>query len=127
MDEKTLMRALRAEIIKTIRGSVVFKHADGFTSGIPDTSITLAGVGTLWVEGKFVRKGRKVQSLGLQQRIAVRLGRSCVYVIYHEDPRRTYVVNPERLDDYEDGNFWPGYDHAAVAREVLSRLGGVVA
>lgn len=57
-----LVRALR----KKLPNSVVFKHADGITYGIPDISVTWLG-STTWLEVKRGRvEGRIIQNRTLQ-------------------------------------------------------------
>ena len=71
MNEATLKRALVKAIKTTMPGAVVFPHQDRFTAGIPDISVTWAGV-TTWWEVKYSPIGRnstvtKLQGYTLEQ------------------------------------------------------------
>lgn len=55
MTEATLTRELLKVLERKLPGAVVIKHADRFTAGIPDASLTWAGT-TSWLEVKYVRR-----------------------------------------------------------------------
>ena len=55
MTEATLTRELLGVLERKLSGAVVIKHADRFTIGIPDASVTWAGT-TSWLEVKLVRR-----------------------------------------------------------------------
>ena len=79
--EAQLTRELILTIKKTLPGSIVFKHSDRITFGIPDVSVTWMGT-TTWIEVKRGRlSGRKIQQRTLQ-----RLGMQSLafYVVYYE-------------------------------------------
>ena len=54
MTEATLTRELLRVLERKLSGAVIIKHADRFTVGIPDASVTWAGT-TSWLEVKLVR------------------------------------------------------------------------
>ena len=56
MTEATLTRELLKVLKRKLPGAVIIKHADRFSIGIPDASITWAGT-TSWLEVKYVRQG----------------------------------------------------------------------
>ena len=56
-----LVRAIRERLGP---GAIVFKHADGYTAGIPDISISL-GRNTLWLEAKLVGNPKFFEPLQL--------------------------------------------------------------
>lgn len=56
MTEATITGKLVREL-RRIKGSVVVKHNDYTTAGIPDLSLIAHGH-TLWIEVKYVRKGK---------------------------------------------------------------------
>jgi hypothetical protein len=122
MNEKHLTAKLMAALREILRGSVVLKHTDQFTSGVPDLSVTW-GWATSWAEVKVVRRGRGIlgrgaQTLTMQQLAAVG---SAFYVVYHLDPAGTYVVHPGNIY----GDYWrspeahvAAIDHRVVAEHV---------
>ena len=58
MTEATLTRELLRVLERKLSGAVVIKHADRFTVGIPDASVTWAGT-TSWLEVKLIRRRRR--------------------------------------------------------------------
>ncbi len=79
--EAQLTRELILTIEKTLPGSVVFKHSDRITFGVPDVSVTWMGT-TTWIEIKRGHlSGRKIQQRTLQ-----RLSKqtSAFYVVYYD-------------------------------------------
>ena len=65
MNEATLKRNLVKSIKSTMPGAVVFRHEDQFTAGIPDISVTWAGI-TTWWEVKYSPIGRSSKPTQLQ-------------------------------------------------------------
>lgn len=96
---RSLIKALKVEM----PGSVVIKHADQFTSGIPDLSVTWSGR-TVWLELKVT----PVKSKGIQHLTACRLAAAglCRYVVYDERKHKTFLVEPRWLDDMESRGIW---------------------
>lgn len=119
MREEELSRKLKSSMETAVIESVVVKHCDTYTRGLPDISWTFYG-GTTWVEVKKIDKGKKEFAETGQQRImTTRMARfgSCVYVVYHLGVRRVTIHVPT-LAPYQG---WPslaefdGHDHKAVA------------
>jgi hypothetical protein len=127
MTEKSLCAGLVKALRLGLVGSVVFKHADRVTAGIPDVSVTWGGR-TTWLEVKFVRAGQRLFDRGVQRQTIARLGRagSCLYVIYDKRTDETVVLQPEYVgcyDDVEHSDSRPGLDHRYVV-EFVRRLHG---
>lgn len=113
-----LVRILREELY----GSVVFKHADSLTAGIPDISVTFQGR-TTWIETKVARprvKDREIQRLRLKQLWLA--GQNAYYVVYDIHNKWTFIYNPLQYTQFlASGNHSllmsanPGIDHLSVA------------
>jgi hypothetical protein len=72
MTEATLKRAF-VQVLKAIMpGCVVYRHEDKFRGGVPDISLTYAGV-TSWIEVKYSRPGRTSRPSPLQRLELTRL------------------------------------------------------
>lgn len=97
MKESVYSNGLVKMLRSRLPGSVVFKHADALTAGIPDISVTWNGR-TTWLEVKVGRiVGRGVQALTIQR---LALAGRCWYVVYSGksvvtivDPLGNVVVN----------------------------------
>lgn len=102
------LKLMRVELA----GFVIIKHADGFTSGIPDVSAS-EGKRTSWWEFKH---GPKIKwEHALQQLTCRRLAHSafgCHVVLYKDDDesRSTVILTP---DEVVIGSV-PGFDHRFV-------------
>ncbi len=107
-----------------IRGCVVLRHEDVFTSGVPDMSFTWQGR-TTWIEAKYANP--RPQGRGRQKITCCELevaGR-CRYVIWDENSghRQTLIVRPR---DVFRGNWREaieraeGFDHQFIV-EFLRR------
>lgn len=59
MTEAKFTKRLITEIKKEMPGAVVFKHADKFTVGVPDMSVSWGGVTTWWEIKVFKNAGDK--------------------------------------------------------------------
>lgn len=116
LTEGSLTRDLMKTIEQVMLSAVVLKHADRFTSGIPDLTVTWRGV-TSWWECKHTPFKRK----GLQTLTAQRLAAHgiCRYIIF--DAKRTRIVHPNNLDTWRDAALsCNGYDLEWVARQMKS-------
>ncbi len=92
------------DLLKTYRQmrsqAVVIKHADRYTHGIPDMSVTDLGY-TSWWEIKHANPD--FESKGVQELTALRLATagSCYYVIYAEKPTKcVLIVHPKNISDW---------------------------
>lgn len=90
-------------------GCMTFKHADGFTTGVPDVSSTV-NFRTTWLEMKLIKKGEKLWSRVKENKIQYdnmlilsRLGRA--YYIIRMPNGIMYAFNPvmffDKLSDEE--------------------------
>lgn len=70
LTEKSLQSSLAQALRQAMPGSVVFRHEDVMTAGIPDISVTWRGR-TLWLELKL----SSGQTRGIQALTITRLGR----------------------------------------------------
>lgn len=83
-----LMERLRADL----RGAVVIKHADSFTAGVPDVSVSIVG-STNWIEVKYLRAGDSLRKvIGWKQLIfchelSTTTNGRCWVVVYEDLPR----------------------------------------
>lgn len=79
-----LLIKLRREVVAK-HGGVVYKHAEGMTTGVPDVSVTLNG-STSWWEFKLKKFGRPLSGTGLQKLRMRELGVAGVawYVVWEE-------------------------------------------
>lgn len=115
--ESSLTRQLIAVIEQQMSGAVVLKHADRYTSGIPDMSVTWRGV-TTWWECKHAKP--RFKSQGLQELIAARLAMhsaGCRYIIF--GATRTYLVHPDQLHTWRDAaQYCNGYDLTWVVKRI---------
>lgn len=91
------LRLLRPEVAR--RYGQVFKHADAFTTGIPDVTVWLKGRVSAW---EFKRLERRMVDTKLQRHIMKQLandGHVARYVVYELDPERTSIVVPDDIAD----------------------------
>jgi hypothetical protein len=99
-------------------GSVVIKHSDKATTGIPDASVTW-NARTLWIEVKLADPS--FTSTGLQELTCARLARAgrCTYVIYRRDALgpRVALVPPDQIGRWREVDYVPGFDHAWVVTQ----------
>ncbi len=85
-----------------LRGSVVLKHADRSTTGIPDISVSWMGI-TGWTEMKYLRKRdtlkgiNKVEQLVVCHQIYVATGGKCWVIVYQEQPKQVTIWTPRAL------------------------------
>lgn len=96
---------LLAPCVKLMRselptGWVVVKHADSFTSGWPDVSVTGLRRTTLWEfkHGPKVKWANALQQLTCRRLAAA--GYSCLIVLYQETEaeRRTVILTPDEVE-----------------------------
>lgn len=118
MTEATLTSALTKTIRGYLVGSVVFKHADRFTAGVPDLSVTWMHR-TAWVEVKLI-SAIGILSTGIQRHTLMTLAKTSQfvwYVLYVAYPKTTVIVRPEGLDSWRimDSARFEGHDHRKVA------------
>jgi hypothetical protein len=133
MNEATLTRGLRKALALAMPGAETIKHADGWTSGIPDLSHTWAKH-TSWAEVKLDKPGSPMRSRGIQERTCGRLARNgrCVYVLYflQGTHKRVEIRQPTGKHPLECPLILsaPGWNHAAVAEHIrTSHVLGVAA
>lgn len=122
-------RPLILALKEAMPGATIFKHADRFTSAIPDISVNW--VQTAWLEVKVAERDRIRwhKNWGVQLYTCRRLASNtglCWFVIYSETSVGLYVPSEVGENCY----FGPpiasftGPDHAAIAHEVQERLLG---
>jgi len=130
MNELKLEKELTKQLGERLRGSVVLRHKDYLTVGIPDMSVTWRSK-TTWLEIKYAKpmiEGREIQNL-----TARRLARAgcCYYVIYVDHKgvtlvpslKQIMIVHPDSIkktDVFSEvvntikGLRAPGFDHQLV-------------
>jgi len=120
MGETELKAKTRLKLKKVLEGSVVLRHEDIFTAGIPDFSITWNGK-VCWIEAKHANpslKGKKIQLVTM-----MRLRNQteyCRYLIFHErkNIKETRIVEPVHVYRKEwmmSGESVEGFDYDFVA------------
>lgn len=142
MTEATLTRELIKILKYKLLGSIIIKHADRFTVGIPDASITWAGT-TSWLEVKYIRRDifreggnpllaplkRRFPSPQLVMMKHLAAVGSAFYLIYFDrritlwHPLAVYgairdrvlVLPHERWDEVYPGGFYEEYQATFVA------------
>ncbi len=96
-------------------GAVVFRHEDQFTGGIPDISVTWAGI-TTWWEVKYSPIGRSSKPTSLQGYTLLSLSRQSTagLITYAETKRAGKSVC---FEDYANNSYTDltGWSHEAVA------------
>lgn len=131
--ETDLVQALVPALEFVLPKSIVFKHKDGATAGIPDISISWKR--TQWLEVKATEKADRIEHhkyWGLQLLTCRRLehvSRNCLFVIYFKvnGVQSTSVYLPHWLSDkceitgVPEAAF-PGYDHHGVAQFLKERI-----
>lgn len=97
MNEIPRSREFSRRVSLALAGSIVLKHTDRFTQGIPDTSVTWARV-TSWWEHKILRDD-KIQGREVQNEMMRRLERCGLahYVLFA--PSFTTIVKPSAIVD----------------------------
>jgi hypothetical protein len=129
--EGALSSALLSAARLRLPGVVAFKHADRFTSGVPDISLSWGR--TAWLETKATDapRIRLHKNWGLQLLTAQRLERAtglCWFVVFSEraDGRLTRIVRPRDMkitgDWSESVAAFPGYDHEGVIEFIKGAL-----
>ena len=117
MNEATLKRALVKAMRTTMPGAVVFRHEDRFTAGIPDISVTWAGI-TTWWEVKYSPIGRNSTVTKLQGYTLEQLSRqSTAGLISYQETKRAgrSVLLVDYADDTFSDTMLTGWRHEAVA------------
>lgn len=101
MKETQIVGKITAHLRKHLLGSVVFKHADRVTAGIPDISVTWRRH-TIWFEVKVRREGR-MYTRDLQHVNMTRLSKqgSAYYVVFDLDTARSLIVRPQDINGEE--------------------------
>lgn len=102
LSETDITGKLMAQCRQDLHGSLVLKHADRSTSGIPDFTVSWAGP-TFWVENKYIRKGKRLkdvvdtEQLILCHEIARSTAGRCWVTVYEQVPCRLTIWQPRVL------------------------------
>ena len=107
LNESYFVRKLKTYLEAQLPQSVVIKHADAVTAGIPDLSVSWNHK-TTWLEVKVSRNGGPLRDREVQRLSLRRMGTaaSCYYVIFEVGNPRTIIVPPSRVSEWMS---WP--DH----------------
>lgn len=130
MTEAKLTRNLLLIVGHELGGSVIFKHADRFTSGIPDSSI-IWNSKTIWLEIKHANP--KIKDTGIQEHTMLRLNLASPglawYVVYFQDGKqneqKTFLLPPEVIHNREMWSSYPwcnGFSHTFVANKLMELM-----
>lgn len=121
--EKSLLSSLTDSLRKELPQFVVIKHADMWTVGIPDLSVT-GNLDTSWYETKFAKDG-PFKSTGIQDLTMLRLANQshhARYIIYESRKRlkETFIVHPNNLQNWATQfEFrFEGFNHDAVVNYI---------
>ena len=116
MNEATLKGALVKAMRTTMPGAVVFRHEDRFTGGIPDISVTWAGIATWW-EVKYSPIGCNSTVTKLQGYTLEQLSRQSTagLITYTETKRAGRTVAFLEYPDDVGATMLTGWRHEAVA------------
>lgn len=114
MNEAYLKQRLVKAIKEKMPGAVVVRHEDQFTAGIPDISITWAGV-TSWVEVKYSRAGRRARVTPLQRAALDRLfaAGAPAYLLEYREVRTAKSAELDRVNTGVE--VFAGFDHRGIA------------
>ena len=120
---------VQSDLVKHFRsyfpGAVVLVHADRYTAGIPDMSVTFHGH-TLWLEIKHVTPDKLLNTTDIQRQTCIDLSihGDCFFVIYEEyvlhgeiTGTRVIILHPTLIDEadwQEKGVSSPGFNHFSV-------------
>jgi hypothetical protein len=102
---------------------IVLKHADRFTHGVPDVSIS-GHRSTSWWEFKHADPDFK--SPGVQELTMLRLANATQrawYVIYYEVNRQVFIITPEELKKWPHSPYVrriEGFNHRDVASNIIN-------
>lgn len=114
MTESELTKRLKKRIKERLPRAIVLKHADRFTAGIPDMSITLNG-DTSWWEIKHITKPGPAESRGIQNLTAMNLALEgiCWYIVFESSVAGHfwYVVEPRFVTVSVLKATWSGAKH----------------
>ena len=111
-----LVKALRHEM----PGSVVYRHEDQFTAGIPDISVTWREH-TAWIEVKFDRPGRRAKITPAQQLALQQLpGILITYVLFKDGGKQTHVSGSGISGSYD------GFNHGMIAKSLSYHMEGIL-
>lgn len=93
---ESLIKVLRQELL----GCVIIKHADRFTAGVPDMSVSWGGA-TTWLELKLLRTGTVLGQLPQAQlvmcaKLEMATNR-CWIVVYDMKQKLTLIYRPTTL------------------------------
>jgi len=95
---------------------VILKHADGYTSGVPDVSVSGRGFTTWWEfkHGPAIKWENALQKRTCQKLAA--LGTACFVVLYEESAytRRTVILSPDDVEVAATA----GFDHQFIVNFV---------
>lgn len=115
MTEAKLSSACLKRLKNHLENSVIFKHNDSFTSGIPDASITWKIC--LWLEFKFGNRPKWQNELQRLTAIRLAVAGECWVIFYQMEPKLTHIIQPKNIQ--MDGAFVPhltsnGWNHIFV-------------
>lgn len=130
MTERTITTNVIKHVRGAIRHAVVLKHADRFTAGIPDFSVSVMG-GTTWIEMKYQRAGARLidiidtVQLHLCYQLATVTNGRCWIVVYEElqtpplgsgaKAKQVTVWTPRALF----AQLYPKFDHGLEAPDAF--------
>lgn len=123
---------LKSKFVKLARkelvGSVIIRHEDKITSGVPDISLTWDQRRTAWLEGKYAREplitGKKLQVIFGQKLEHQGFARFIVWEDFGNDVLRTCIVKPSQIArdrTYAVEEYAIGIDHQFLV-EYLRRV-----
>jgi len=120
VNEAYLKRALKDALRVALPGCVVVRHEDKFTAGVPDLSVTWAGV-TSWIEVKYERKGRLAKLTALQEKALqdLAMAGAPAYALTYAERGKDRVAHLSRLLNRTSSvDVVLFFDHKAVSEAI---------
>lgn len=122
--ESKLKHELCNLLKQALPGSVVFRHEDQFTAGIPDISVTWGGI-TVWIEVKLAKPSIKGREIQLMTGVRLDGAGNCIYVVYElrDNNKKTRILKPKEIFVNRNecmlfGIVRDGWDHSLVLEHI---------
>jgi hypothetical protein len=125
--ESDLNSACSTHIQKMCVGAVIYKHADKFTAGIPDTSVTWRGT-TSWLEFKLLRRPadnviKLLSKVQLHELVKLEHAGHAWVIAFRAKPHQTLIYRPGALVGLQDAPASREKTSIEGVREVLKWTG----
>lgn len=117
MNETSIVSKLTTALRRDLKTFVILKHADRFTHGVPDISVTGCGL-TSWWEVKLANP--TFDSPGIQELTMLRLAKNgfARYIVFRDDPKSTRIVAPSELGHWTEIPVVLGFDFEWITQYI---------